>query len=92
MTGYLYSNGGSGSGNGGGGAGGRINFFFNQGFYESGHVTSKGWYRNNLRNLRKEIIPPILTNSGVGNGTCTFGTIWGNFNRQIFHLGIKIKR
>jgi hypothetical protein len=39
MTGYLYSNGGSGSGNGGGGAGGRINFFFNQGFYESGHVT-----------------------------------------------------
>lgn len=45
MTGYIYSNGGDGISNGGGGSGGRVNFLFNHGVYESGHVISKGMHR-----------------------------------------------
>lgn len=42
MTGYIYANGGNGLGNGGGGSGGRINVFFEQGTYETGHIEAKG--------------------------------------------------
>ena len=42
MTGHMYSIGGSGTNNGGGGSGGRINVFFNTGYYESGHVIANG--------------------------------------------------